>query len=158
MTKIFTKTGDNGTTALGGNIRVAKTDIRIEANGCLDELNALLGYTKTQAPQHIAQILGDIQSNLMEIMAAVAGKEIDTTRLVNETSAYEEIISSKPSHFSFEIPGSSVMNALLHLLRTKARTCERRLWQANDIAELPQPILIYMNRLSDYMFYLSLNV
>lgn len=151
MTKLYTKTGDDGTTSLANGTRVSKTDIRIETNGTIDELNAILGLAKAQAPKP----LSINQHNLVDIMAAVAGKTIDTTHIEFDTQLFEQEMSASDSSFSFATPGSSVLNAVLHMARTKTRTCERRLWEVNTITPLPSAILIYLNRLSDYLFFVS---
>lgn len=155
MTKLYTKTGDDGTTSLANGTRVSKTDIRIETNGTIDELNAILGLAKAQAPKPLSIKIADIQHNLVDIMAAVAGKTIDTTHIELDTQLFEQEMSASDRIFSFATPGSSVLNAVLHMTRTKARTCERRLWEVNTITPLPSAILIYLNRLSDYLFFVS---
>ena len=155
MTKLYTKTGDDGTTSLANGTRVSKTDIRIETNGTIDELNAILGLAKAQAPKPLSIKIADIQHNLVDIMAAVAGKTIDTTHIELNTQLFEQEMSASNHSFSFVTPGSSVLNAVLHMARTKARTCERRLWEVNAITPLPSAILIYLNRLSDYLFFVS---
>ncbi len=155
MTKLYTKTGDDGTTSLANGTRVSKTDIRIETNGTIDELNAILGLAKAQAPKPLSIKIADIQHNLVDIMAAIAGKTIDTTHIELDTQLFEQEMSASDRIFSFVTPGSSVLNAVLHMARTKARTCERRLWEVNTITPLPSAILIYLNRLSDYLFFVS---
>lgn len=155
MTKIYTKTGDDGTTSLANGTRVSKTDIRIETNGTIDELNAILGLAKAQVPKPLSIKIADIQHNLVDIMAAVAGKTIDTTHIELDTQLFEQEMSASNHNFSFVTPGSSVLNAVLHMARTKARTCERRLWEVNAITPLSSAILIYLNRLSDYLFFVS---
>ena len=155
MTKLFTKTGDQGTTSLATNQRVLKTDIRIEANGCIDELNATLGLAKAIIGESIAHKITPIQQILMDIMAAIAGKQIDDTSIKQATTDYENEMTAHEESFAFNVPGSSVANAILHLARAKARTCERRLWEVNATYTLSPNIMVYMNRLSDYLFYLS---
>lgn len=155
MTKLFTKTGDKGTTSLATNQRVQKTDIRIETNGCIDELNAILGLAKAMVGENVAYKITPIQHILMDIMAAIAGKQIDDTSIKQATTDYENDMTAYSESFAFNVPGSSVANAMLHLARAKARTCERRLWEVNATYPLSPNIMIYMNRLSDYLFYLS---
>ena len=144
MTKLYTKTGDDGTTSLANGTRVSKTDIRIETNGTIDELNAILGLAKAQAPKPLSIKIADIQHNLVDIMAAVAGKTIDTTHIELDTQLFEQEMSASDRIFSFATPGLSVLNAVLHMARTKARTCERRLWEVNTITPLSSAILIYL--------------
>lgn len=158
MSKLFTKTGDKGTTSLATNQRVLKTDIRIETNGCIDELNATLGLAKALIGEDVADKITPIQLHLMDIMAAVAGKDIDTTSIEQATIEYENDMAAQTQDFAFGIPGTSAANAILHLSRAKARTCERRLWELNATYPLSPHITTYMNRLSDYLFYLSRDV
>lgn len=158
MSKIFTKTGDNGMTRLADGAQVQKTDIRIETNGCLDELNATLGMARALLNEKNVSLSANIeriQHNLMDIMAVVAGCQKDMSFLEEETNKMESIMDADNKLFSFATPGSSMANAILHTARAKARTCERRLWEVDEAYNIPTSILIYINRLSDYLFFLA---
>lgn len=156
MIRLYTKNGDNGTTRLADGSQVSKTDIRIEANGCLDELNAILGITKNLLKENgFPDTIENIQHNIMDIMSVVAGYKKDISALEEETNRMEEIMETDNGHFKFVTPGSSMANALLHTARAKSRTCERRLWKINATYPMPSQILVYMNRLSDYLFFLA---
>ena len=156
MSRLFTKTGDKGYTSLADGTRVAKTDIRIETNGSIDELNAILGLAKAiTAENGTCNGIERIQNNLTTIMSAVACAEVDLHDIEEETTRMEQEMSERNTTFSFVLPGSDKITALLHLARAKARTCERMLWHTNALTPLPHSIMVYMNRLSDYLFFLG---
>lgn len=158
--KIYTKKGDDGLTAVGRGSRVSKTDIRIEANGELDELNALLGVARSLLPEGDvdAQMIREIQLALMQVMGhvvmpdavSVEGLEVLTQRMEARIDA---LSSSAP--FGFVVPGDSQREAFLHVARTKARTAERRLWAVKAAWPMAEGVMIFMNRLSDYLFAIA---
>ena len=166
MNRIYTRTGDNGTTAIHGGIRVAKTDIRIEANGCVDELNVAIGSIRTLLqPDHIWQpLLRDIQLNLMTAMSLVATRSDMRDRHPHELAndlvdALERNIDAinkecSPAD-SFILPGGTQLAASLHQARVLARKAERWLWRLNEVDNVPEAILIYLNRLSDLFFIMA---
>ena len=130
--KIYTKKGDDGLTAVGRGSRVSKTDIRIEANGELDELNALLGVARSLLP---------VSPEGLEVLVQRMEARIDA------------LSSSAP--FGFVIPGDSQREAFLHVARTKARTAERRLWALKAAWPMADGVMIFINRLSDYLFAIA---
>lgn len=161
MTKIYTKRGDGGMTALGNGRRVSKDDLRIELLGQLDELNATIGLVKAFTGNNTPW--NDIQDQLMSLMSIISKeyKELDE----KDNSYFQEITKkmeididrlSDQGKFGFVKPGNHVAEALIHLARTKARTCERRLTSLAKTSPVPSVIRIYMNRLSDYLFALTL--
>lgn len=163
---ITTKKGDHGETSLYDGTRVGKDDARIELNGELDEFNALLGLCKAVAgtPQPYEQV----QRELMQVMALVAngyrdGRDADRRQsaldlLATAVGRMEAHIAqvSQGRQFDFVLPGQSLLDAHLHLARTKARTCERRLVSLARTQAQPPILQTYLNRLSDYLFCLSL--
>lgn len=160
MTKIFTKKGDCGMTSLGDGRRVEKDNMRIETNGEIDELNALLGVARSMLPKgSVYNVkLEGIQSLLMQIMSYVAAcgdlevRDFEVTLKQME----EEIEQFQGSEkFDFVVPGSSQIEAFLHLARTKTRTVERRLCTISHTCPLHPMVLKFMNRLSDYLFTLA---
>ncbi|MCM1221904.1 MAG: cob(I)yrinic acid a,c-diamide adenosyltransferase [Lachnospiraceae bacterium] len=166
MKRIYTRTGDNGLTAIHGGSRVAKTDIRIEANGTLDELNVAIGTVRSFLPvNHVWQeTLKDIQTCLMSLMSIVATpNEIRNTnpnRLPMDcVISIEKMIDSISETYEepdyFVLPGGSPTASFLHQCRVTARKAERRLWQLHEIEELPEIILQYINRLSDLFFVMA---
>lgn len=166
MKRIYTRTGDKGTTGIHGGERVPKDDIRIEANGCLDELNALIGVVRSLLePEHEWNgLLYDIQRNLMVVMSLVATPS--AIRHNNPNTLDENIVTDiehKLDEFSSEVeelcffilPGGTVVSAQLQLARTVARRAERRLWTLNRKDAVPEDILKYVNRLSDLFFVMA---
>lgn len=166
MKRIYTRTGDKGTTGIHGGERVPKDDIRIEANGCLDELNALIGVVRSLLePEHEWNgLLYDIQRNLMAVMSLVATPS--AIRHNNPNTLDENIVTDiehKLDEFSSEVeelgffilPGGTVVSAQLQLARTVARRAERRLWTLNRKDAVPEDILKYVNRLSDLFFVMA---
>lgn len=160
MARITIKTGDKGTTGLCNGERVAKDDMRIEMNGNLDELNAWLGLVKIESKEAEREGYDAIQQQLMRIMGIIAGFKSDDDvpslkASVEKMETYIEL-HRDCAPFAFVRPGTSRMNALLHIARTKARTCERRFVTLARTYGYPADIEIYLNRLSDYLFVKAL--
>lgn len=159
--KVYTKKGDDGTTTLKGGGRIPKDDVRIEANGQLDELNAVLGMVRAsmtgrEDKQHIELL----QNVVMRIMGVIAGGEMDAKfDIAGITADMEKFIDrhQPEGKFCFVVPGESMLNAYLHYARTKARTAERRLWTMSRDYPLPGDFMKFMNRLSDYLFVLAVS-
>ena len=163
--KIYTKTGDTGTTGLFGGGRVSKSHYRVEAYGTVDELNAYIGMVRDQeVNQKRKAILVDIQNHLFSIGADMAtahdaGKakipklsEEDIIQLENEIDQMEETL---PEMRHFILPGGHVSVSFCHMARCVCRRAER-LSVALDQKEAVDPLAIkYLNRLSDYLFVLS---
>lgn len=158
MKDICTKTGDKGMTGIRGGIRVPKDDIRIETNGEIDQLNAMLGIVRSKfSPDspHQAMIL-KIQRELMVVMSHVATpdgeanpKVLHTREMIEEM---ERIIAESTAPACFVIPGDNELSSFLHLARTQTRTVERRLWTLSRTHPLDSQIPVFVNRLSDYLF------
>ena len=150
MKQIYTKTGDQGTTSLRGGQRVPKDDPRIEANGQLDMLNALLGLLPADA------LLSDVQRELMVVMSHVAtpdGQQNPRQLHCDElTLRMEQAIDAVASRST----GFVVPQGLWHVARAQCRTAERRLWTVNREHPLDASILRMVNRLSDYLFSQSI--
>ncbi|MCC8199223.1 MAG: cob(I)yrinic acid a,c-diamide adenosyltransferase [Tannerellaceae bacterium] len=163
MTKIYTRSGDKGKTKIHGGERVEKDDIRIEANGTLDELNSLLGVIRAfLLEDHTWQAsLFRIQKEMMVVMSHVATP--DRIRPVNPNTLDESIIhwcEEQIDHLTarmedsnyFILPGGNLVSSHLQLARTVARRAERRLWTLNRLDPVPDSILRFINRLSDLLF------
>lgn len=164
--KIYTRGGDKGKTGIHGGQRVEKDDIRIEANGTLDELNSLLGVVRSFLPDdHVFQpLLFRLQKELMTLMSLVATP--DELRAKNPNILSPDIVKyceQQIDHFTaqsgdntfFILPGGTVVSAHLQLARTVARRAERRLWTLNRADAVPPLILQFINRLSDLLFTLA---
>lgn len=161
MKQIYTKTGDQGMTSLRDGVRVAKDDLRIETNGQIDHLNALLGIVRSMLQEDESlTLLNSVQRELMTVMSHVATPEgkcnprqLHTKEL---TRQMEQAIDASKRETGFVIPGGgSSLSAFIHLARTQARTVERRLWTLNREHAVDESILSMMNRLSDYLFVLA---
>lgn len=164
--RIYTRGGDKGKTGIHGGQRVDKDDIRIEANGCLDELNSMIGVVRAYLPdQHEwQQLLFHIQSEMMVVMSHVATPS--DTREKNPNKLSDDLVTLCEAHIDdltnkmgenshFILPGGNLVSAHLQFARTIARRAERRLWTLNKADEVPPVILQFVNRLSDLFFVMA---
>jgi len=165
--KIYTRTGDDGTTGLFGGARVKKGSLRVEAYGTVDETNAAIGRARVSLRPEgaIDAVLARIQSDLFTLgaeLATVPGKEAslkmpllsdeDCTRLEHEIDAAEEGL---PPLRSFVLPGGTTVAADLHLARCIARRAERLLVNLAEEEPVRGTSIVYLNRLSDLLFTLA---
>lgn len=166
--KIYTKTGDDGTTALYGGDRVWKTNLRVETYGNLDELNSFLGlFIESVEYSHIRDYLKNIQHILFNIGSVVATidkkfiAKIPTLKLVDTQSLERQIDAMEyelPSMTAFILPGGSESVARAHVCRTVCRRTERSLVAVMMSEDNPPELdlaLHFLNRLSDYFFVLA---
>jgi len=157
LSKIYTRTGDDGTTGLANGERVDKTDARVAAFGDVDETNSTLGLLLTEKglPPAIGSSLTRIQHELFEIGAELSlpgYRQITAqhvTRLEQDLDALNEEL---PPLKEFVLPGGTRAAALCHVARTICRRAERSAWAASKLAELNPELLRYLNRLSDLLF------
>jgi len=163
--KLYTKTGDDGTTGLFGGGRVKKASARVEAYGTVDETNSFLGVARTTGlPPVIDAILAPIQEDLFTVgaeLACVPGKESklgmlpigadDITRLEH---AIDEADAACAPLKTFVLPGGSPQAAALHVARTVCRRAERAVLALDD-APARGDVVVYLNRLSDLLFALA---
>ena len=169
LTRIYTKTGDTGTTALGDGTRVPKTDPRIEAYADVDETNAAIGVVLAlaQAPAEIVEILRSVQNDLFDVGADLCTPisldpkypplritEAYVTRLEGWCDEFNARLSKLDS---FVLPGGTRAAALLHVARTVCRRAERRSWALIEAErDHTNPLAAtYLNRLSDLLFILA---
>jgi cob(I)alamin adenosyltransferase len=170
LSRIYTRTGDDGTTALADGSRTAKTDTRLAAYADVDEANCAIGMAITfgSLPPDIALLLARVQNELFDLGADLATpvhpepppypplriEEDYITRLEQECDAYN---SGLPTLRSFLLPGGSPGSTLLHMARTVTRRAERSAWAAvSEHGETMSPLPArYLNRLSDLLFILS---
>lgn len=165
--RIYTKTGDDGTSGLIGGTRVAKYDLRLESYGTVDELNSWVGLIRSQeqVDSPTKELLLSVQNNLFVIGARLATdlsktdlsgrlplREDDITRLEKEM---DRILDHLPPMEHFVLPGGSNTISYCHLARTVCRRAERRVCRLANEAEIPSELIRYLNRLSDYLFVLS---
>ncbi len=164
--KIYTKTGDKGTTALFTGKRVPKHHIRIESYGTLDELNSWIGLLRDQEiDPHYQNTLTQIQEKLFTLGAILATEPTKDNRLkiprVQETdSAFLEqeidaMNRALPPMTHFILPGGHTTVSYCHVARTICRRAERMISYLHEEEPLPDTVLSYINRLSDYLFVLA---
>ena len=165
--KIYTKTGDQGTTSLAGGTRVSKTDLRVEAYGTVDELIAHLGLFRAFSSNDVQnKEIQDIQQCLMSISALLAADEKTTKILPKiQSSAIQQLEDSidsmekgLPPLRSFVIASPPATSAQCHVARTVCRRAERAVIAASRQFAIAECIIPYLNRLSDYLFILSRKV
>lgn len=165
--KIYTKTGDKGTTSLIGGTKVSKSNLRIEAYGTVDELNSWIGLVSDQFKKRkTKKILGEIQDRLFTIGSSLACdpdketklkipdlKEEDVTLLEKEIDRMNEKL---PEMKSFVLPGGHVAVSTTHVARCVCRRAERLCVSLQENNSFIDPLVIqYLNRLSDYLFVLA---
>lgn len=163
--KIYTKTGDQGTTALFGGKRVSKDDLRIDTYGTIDELNSWIGLVRDQEVNQSRQaLLVEIQDRLFTIGSILATEpgntkvkipalsEADTQLLEKEIDTLE---AGLPPLRFFVLPGGHQAVSFCHLARTVCRRAERLIISLNNAEGVPSEVIRYLNRLSDYLFVLS---
>lgn len=160
LNRIYTKTGDGGQTGLGNGARVAKTDLRIVAIGEVDEANAAIGVARLAAFAALEKMLKRIQNDLFDLgadlcMPTVAGEPrlrvtpTQVARLEREIDAMNEDL---PALTSFVLPGGCPAAAHLHLARAIVRRAERAVTALSVREPVGEPVLCYLNRLSDHLF------
>jgi len=161
--KIYTKTGDEGTTGLFGGGRVRKDEARVEAYGTVDELNSVVGLALAESlPEDARAVLAAVQEDLFVVgaeLATVAGKEaklpmqlLGESRTLSLESAIDRMEAELPPLTTFVMPGGSRGGAALHQARTVCRRAERRVLAASRETLIRREILVYLNRLSDLLF------
>lgn len=163
--KIYTKTGDRGTTSLLGGKRVPKSDLRIDAYGTVDELNSYLGLLRDQEVNlERGNLLKEIQDRLFTIgadLATAPGKDKvkkpdlhaeDIALLEHEMDLMEDQL---PTLTAFILPGGHPSVSFCHVARTVCRRAERIVVELASIEPVSELVIQYLNRLSDYLFVLS---
>lgn len=165
--RIYTKTGDSGTTALIGGTRVGKDNIRIEAYGTVDELNAQIGVLQTLIDnQSLTDELKSIQDILFTIGSMLAtdpnkSVKMELPAVLDSDVAFletrmDDMDAALPPLKSFVLPGGHIAAATAHVARCVCRRAERIcVHMVNQEAAVPTIVLTYLNRLSDYLFMIS---
>jgi len=170
--KIYTKTGDKGTTALFGGTRVPKHHIRIESYGTIDELNSHIGLIRDQAIDLIhKKVLMEIQDRLFTVGAILAtdpekatlknGKDRLNIPKISESDIkllednMDNMNAALPPMTNFVLPGGHQTVSFCHIARTVCRRAERLASHLNDMEPFQPETLMYINRLSDYLFVLA---
>ncbi len=157
LSKIYTRTGDKGTTGLGDGTRVAKDHPRVEAFGSVDELNSAIGTVLAyKIPAAVEQVLGQVQHHLFDLGGelCVPGHTIiseDEVQYLEDT--LDKFNKDLPKLKDFILPSGGLATSHCHMARTICRRAERRCWSFNNIdSSLNAQALAYLNRLSDLLF------
>ncbi len=168
INKIYTRTGDDGTTGLCDGSRVSKDSLRVCAYGDIDELNAVLGIVAVMAHETqigaIYQKVSIVQNELFDIGAELATPaqtqrlgaiRVTTSEVTRLETWIDELSKDLPELSSFVLPGGTQLNAFLHLARTVARRAERTVMELSRSETVATPLYIYLNRLSDLLFAMA---
>ncbi|AKR57265.1 cob(I)yrinic acid a c-diamideadenosyltransferase [Devosia sp. H5989] len=168
LNKIYTKTGDDGTTGLVRGPRRSKADLRIEVFGTIDETNSLIGLarTGTQSMPKVDTILARVQNDLFDVGSDLAtpGEDDPDEKSLRITAAQTEWLEKQIDHFndglapltSFVLPGGTPLAAQLHMARTVTRRAERLVVALiAEESDVNAEVLRYVNRLSDLLFVLA---
>ena len=166
ITKVYTRTGDKGTTSLVGGVRIKKSDIRLEAYGTVDELSAHLGLLAAMLPDNEhRQLIIRIQNNLFNVCTHLATDQSQTQLYPSAHLADGEIelleqevdrlMALLPERQGFILPGGTQAAAQCHVCRTVCRRAERRIVALAETATVTPEVQQYVNRLSDYLFVLA---
>lgn len=168
LNRIYTRTGDDGSTGLVGGARTRKNSLRVEAYGDIDELNCLVGICVTLATEPreagIRDKLKTIQNELFDLGSELATPHGSSWQGMLKTEAahvdrlerwIDELNAALPDLKSFVLPGGTLLNGHLHLARAVCRRAERAIVSLNDAEPLSEHVLHYVNRLSDLLFVMS---
>ena len=160
LSKIYTRTGDDGTTGLGDGSRVPKDSPRVEAYGTVDEANSAIGVVLSVAtlPPQITRCLTEVQHDLFDLggeLCIPGHRMIEAAhieRLETELDAFNEAL---PPLKEFILPGGGPAAAACHVARTVSRRAERRCWSLARVESVSADALKYLNRLSDLLFVMA---
>ena len=157
LSKIYTRTGDDGTTGLANGERIDKTDARVNAFGDVDETNSTIGLLLAEAdvPTEMRESLTRIQHELFEIGAELSlpgYRQIAAEHVSRLESDLDRLNAELPPLKEFVLPGGSRAAATCHLARTICRRAERSAWAASKLTPLNAELTRYLNRLSDFLF------
>ena len=162
--KVYTKTGDNGTTSLIGGTRLSKSHVRIEAYGTVDELNSYIGLLRDQPVNELRrQLLKEIQDRLFTIGSHLASESDQKKRILPDLLEDDLVLLEKemdkmdsivPQLRSFVLPGGHPSVSFGHVARTVCRRAERAVIRLAQQEEVEEIVIRYLNRLSDFLFML----
>lgn len=159
LTKIYTRTGDDGSTGLGDGTRVPKDSVRVEAYGTVDELNSMIGLLLCEAlGDDVRAALTDIQHTLFDLGGelCIPGRSVLTEAQVTDLeNILDQLNASLAPLKEFILPGGTRAAALCHLARTVCRRAERRVYTLSRGEPVSPVTLKYLNRLSDLLFVMA---
>ena len=163
LSRLYTRTGDGGMTRLGDMSQVPKTSPRIAAYGCVDELNSVIGLARASGVEQ-DDVLARVQNDLFDLGADLCvpqadGEEVRLRVQPQQVLFLEQRIDRLTRDLaplrSFVLPGGRLPAAWLHLARTVCRRAERATWQLSEQEPVSEPVLHYLNRLSDLLFAMA---
>lgn len=165
LNKIYTRTGDQGETALGNGARVAKHSMRVTAYGTVDELNSVLGIARLHADEDLDASLRRIQNDLFDLGADLCRPDMDKdaeaeypplrmvdAQVVRLEAEIDAMNADLAPLRSFILPGGSALSAHLHMCRTVSRRAERLAVELTTVEQVNPAAVKYLNRLSDWFF------
>ena len=160
LSKIYTRTGDSGTTGLGDGQRVQKDHPRVEAYGTVDELNSSIGVLLStgELPADIARALTRVQHELFDLggeLCIPGHNVIDESFTDRLERVLDALNAALPALDDFILPGGGPMAASCHLARTICRRAERRVWTLAETETVNPESAVYLNRLSDLLFVMA---
>ncbi|MCH7829344.1 MAG: cob(I)yrinic acid a,c-diamide adenosyltransferase [Proteobacteria bacterium] len=160
LSKIYTRTGDDGTTGLGDGSRVAKDSVRVEAFGTVDEANSAIGavLAADTVPEDIRLCLAEVQHDLFELGGelCIPGHSAITQAFVDRLEAdLDGFNADLPMLKEFILPGGGQAAAACHLARTIVRRAERRVITLAGVEDVRSEVVKYLNRLSDLLFVIA---
>jgi cob(I)alamin adenosyltransferase len=166
LTKIYTRTGDDGTTSLAGGRRVSKADLRVEAYGSVDELNSVIGRVLVgECSDGVRAVLSNIQNTLFHLgsdlchlesdKAGQPAPRIEERHVLELESSIDKLSGELQPLENFVLPGGTAEAAGLHIARTVCRRAERLAVALADQEEIGAWVIRYLNRLSDLLFTLA---
>ena len=160
ITKVTTKTGDKGKTALGDGSRVKKDSLRVHCLGSIDELNSSIGLASVMLPVKPIIDLKSVQNDLLNIGAEISmpdakKKFLNKDRILFLEKEIESINKDLPPLEEFILPGGNDLCSRIHMARSICRRAERDLVSLNSKEQISPEVLKYINRLSDYLFVVA---
>lgn len=164
--RIYTRVGDGGNTSLytpkGRPVRVAKNDVRVEAYGTVDEVNAWVGMLRSKVPKDgpLQASLAEIQQDLFHVGYTLSTPQATEVKIRTEDIArlerlIDELSEALPPLRSFVLPAGGGAASCAHVLRTVCRRAERQAVAVSQLDPVPAEVLSYLNRLSDFAFVLA---
>lgn len=160
LSKIYTRTGDDGSTGLGDGTRVPKDNLRVEAYGTVDEANSAIGAVLSIAtlPPPVASCLTEVQHDLFDLggeLCIPGHRMIDAAHVERLETELDGFNAALPPLKEFILPGGGPAAAACHVARAVCRRAERRCWSLARTEKVAPETLMYLNRLSDLLFVLA---
>jgi cob(I)alamin adenosyltransferase len=160
LTKIYTRTGDDGSTGLGDGARVPKEHARVEAYGTVDEANSSIGVVLAAGslPDDVVECLIEVQHDLFDLggeLCIPGHRAITGTHVERLEHALDRFNEALPALKDFILPGGGPAAAACHLARTIVRRAERRVWELSRTDSVANEVPRYLNRLSDLLFVIA---